>query len=84
MKSKRTDGRGHWARGKRRSTLTDEQAASVRAKLRSAVRGSSAKAVARILGVSDMCVARIVTGEDMPSERTAQLVAERLTDQAVR
>lgn len=79
MKSRREDGRGHWARGKRRSTLTEEQAALVRAKLRGAVHGSSARAVSRILGVSDMCVRRIAMGEDMPSERTAQLVAERLT-----
>lgn len=78
MKSKRADGRGHWARGKRRSNLTDEQAAAVRGKLRGAVRVTSARAVARMLGVSDMCVRRIVTGEDMASERTAQLVAERL------
>lgn len=78
MKSKRTDGRGHWARGKPRSTLTAPQVAACLRKLRTALQWQSKRAVARHLGISDMSVGRLASGEDTPSAATARLVAERL------
>lgn len=78
MKSKRKDGRGHWARGKPRSTLTEAQAAAVRRKLERALESASAREVGRILGMHGTTVARIARGEDVASERTAELVRERL------
>lgn len=78
MKSKRTDGRGHWKLGRPRSPLTPAQVAACREKLLSALLSQSKRALARRLGVSDMAVARIASGEDTPSERTARLVEQLL------
>jgi Helix-turn-helix len=78
LKSKRTDGRGHWARGKPRSTVTAARAAAVLRRLNKALEDSSRKQVAKTLGISDTQVGRIVRGHDMPSERTAALVMGRL------
>lgn len=78
MKSKRTDGFGHWPAGKPRSTLTAPQVAAVLRKLHRALEKLSKREVARILEISDRSVRRILAGEDLPSERTAQRVNGRL------
>lgn len=78
MKSIRKDHRGHWERGKPRSTLTASQIAAVLRKLNRALQDQSAIQVAKTAGISDTQVRRIVRGQDLPSERTYELVMERL------
>lgn len=74
MRSSRRDGRGHWPRGKSRSTLTVAQRAAVIRKLRRAAEEQSFRQIARTLGVSDRSIRRILAGEDQPSERMFGLV----------
>lgn len=78
MKSQREDGRGHWARGKQRTTLNPVQIAACLRKLHKALEEQSMRGVAKTLGISDTQVGRIVRGEDLPSEATYELVRERL------
>lgn len=78
MKSQREDGRGHWVRGKQRSTLTASQIASVLRKLNKALEEQSMIQVGKTVGISDTQIRRIVRGEDLPSERTYSLVMARL------
>ncbi len=78
MESKRKDARGHWPRGKARSTLTAAQIAQVLRKLNRALEDQSMIQVAKIVGISDTQVRRIVRGDDLPSERTYELVRARL------
>lgn len=74
MKSQRKDGYGHWPRGKARSTLTAAQVATVLRKLNRALEDQSMIQVGKAVGISDTQIRRIVRGEDLPSERTYQLV----------
>ncbi len=76
--SKRADGLGHWPKGKPRSTCTPVQVAQVLRRLNRALAEQSQRQVGRTLGIHGTQVGRIVRGEDMPSERTAALVMERL------
>ena len=78
MKSIRKDHRGHWPAGKQRSPLTAAQIATVLRKLNRALEDQSMLAVAKVVGISDTQVRRIVRGEDLPSERTYDLVTRRL------
>jgi hypothetical protein len=78
MKSQRQDGRGHWARGKQRSTLTAAQVATVLRRLNKALEEQSMIQVAKVVGISDTQVRRIVRGDDLPSQRTYELVTQRL------
>lgn len=78
LESQREDGRGHWARGKARSTLSAAQIATVLRKLNRALEDQSMLALSKVLGISDTQIRRIVRGDDLPSERTYRLVVERL------
>lgn len=78
MRSSRADGRGHWPRGKERSTLTAYQRAAVLRRLHKAAEDQSIRAIARTLGVSDRSIRRLFSGEDQPTERIRGLVRARL------
>lgn len=71
MKSKRTDGRGHWPRGKPRSGLSELEATTCRRSIQRALERISARQVGRLLGVSASTVARISRGQNLPSARVA-------------
>lgn len=74
MKSKRTDGRGHWPRGKPRSALTELEATLVRSVLAGMVERASRRAVARLVGVSESGLRKILAGGCRPSVTTRDLV----------
>lgn len=78
IKSSREDGRGHWPKGKSRSTLTAAERAFVLRRLRRAAKDFSIRQIARTLEVSDRSIRRILSGEDQPSERIRDLVKGRL------
>lgn len=77
-KSQREDGRGHWQRGRSRSTLTAAERALVIRRLRKLAETESARGIAKTLGVSNSAVSRILSGEDQPSARMLRLVRARL------
>jgi hypothetical protein len=74
MNSKRADKLGHWPAGKPRSPLTAPQVATVVYKLNRALKDQSMRAVAKVVGISDTTVRKIVRGEDLPSVATARKV----------
>lgn len=74
FRSKRSDRRGHWPKGKPQSTLSIANRAMVVRELRRACVTQSKRSVALKLGVSDRSVRRILAGEDQPSQRLYDLV----------
>ena len=71
---RRQDGRGHWPRGTPRSTLTVAKRATVTRKLRRLAEKQSIREIARLLGVSDRSIRRILKGDHQPSPRMYTLV----------
>lgn len=78
MNSKRIDSRGHWPAGKPRSPLSAMEVSAALAKLNRALTDQSMRSVARILGIADTQVRRIVRGIHLPSQNTAAKIRERL------
>jgi transposase len=86
MHTVRTDGRGHWPKGKRRSDVSRRARTEFVAQLRVAVarKNSSIRAVARLLDVSDRTVRRWLAGEDWPASAEQMVAyARRLGKQSV-
>lgn len=69
-KSRRADGLGHWPAGKHRSPLSAAERAQVIRRLRKLVDAQeSMRGAARVLGVSDRLVRRVLSGEQQPGEK---------------
>lgn len=68
MKSERSDGRGHWTHGKRRSVLTAEERRAFLAAIRRHAAAEGIRATARHLKCSDRSVRRWLAGEDWPTQ----------------
>lgn len=79
LSSARPDGRGHWPRGKRRSSLTADQQRALLAELRRVIgRGESRRGIARLLDVSDRTVRRWLDGTHVPLPAQATAIRRRL------
>jgi IS30 family transposase len=67
MKSHRRDGRGHWPKGKRRSSIPPNVRRSIIRKIRIALdKGLSRRTIAKEIARTPRTVGRWLRGEDFP------------------